>query len=112
MEMNIKKDANGVAVVHLSDQLDTAYVPVFKERMEAEFGYGTKKYVLDLTDVNFLDSTGLGALVSVLRRAEAAGGGVRLVWPKPEASRQLLRVVRFDKVFDIKETVADAVSAL
>lgn len=112
MQISVDRQPNGLAVVHLSDHVDTTHVPMFKERVDAEFNAGTKKYVLDLSRVTFLDSTGMGSLVSVLRRARELGGDVKLVWPERETTRQLLRVIRFDKVFDIKATVEDALRDL
>jgi len=56
--------------------------------------------VLDLEAVQFIDSTGLGMLVSVLKEARHAGGIVRLINPNREVMR-LLQITGLERVFEI-----------
>jgi anti-anti-sigma factor len=48
-----------------------------------------------------MDSAGRAVLVTLLRKCRAAGGGVKLVWPKSEAVRRTLQLTQFDKVFEM-----------
>ena len=65
--------------------------------------------VIDLNDVNFIDSTGVGCLVSILK-ALASGGQVRLVGIQP-AVKALLHLTRLDRVFQTFATVDAAIAA-
>ena len=60
--------------------------------------------VLDLSRVMFIDSTGLGALVSVLKRAREKGGHVTLLNPNREIDR-VLQITGLDRVFRVRSGV-------
>jgi anti-sigma B factor antagonist len=48
-------------------------------------------------------------LVSALKQARQQGGDVKLVWPREEAARRILRLTRFNRVFDLAETANEAI---
>jgi anti-sigma B factor antagonist len=56
---------------------------------------------VDLTDVDFLDSTGLGVLVGALRRAHTGGGEVVLAGARPNVAK-VFQITGLDKVFEIE----------
>jgi anti-sigma B factor antagonist len=66
--------------------------------------------VLNLGDVNFIDSSGLGLLVRLLTRSRAAGGAIRLCAVPPRIA-DVLRITRLDKLFDTHASEADAIGA-
>ena len=66
--------------------------------------------VLNLADVNFIDSSGLGLLVRLLTRSRAAGGSLRLCAVPPRIS-DVLRITRLDGLFDTHVSEAEAVGA-
>jgi len=63
--------------------------------------------VIDMTGLGFLDSSGLGILVSALRRIRNVGGELKLVIDS-DSIRKLMRLTALDLVFDISGTVEDA----
>jgi anti-sigma B factor antagonist len=68
------------------------------------------KVVIDMSAVEFVDSTGLGALVSCLKAASASGGDLRLCnISKPV--RILFELTRMHRVFNIHNTLDEAVAA-
>jgi anti-sigma B factor antagonist len=66
-------DAGPVRVVVASGELDLAVAPQLKERLLAEVGRRPACLAVDLTEVSFLDCTGLGALLAGNRRAKLLG---------------------------------------
>jgi anti-sigma B factor antagonist len=68
------------------------------------------KVVFDLNRVRFADSSGLGALISCLRRVNARGGDLKLCAMSDQV-RGLFELVRMHKVFDIHATREEAVRA-
>ena len=66
--------------------------------------------VVDLRDIEFLDSTGLGVLVGGLKRVRAHDGWIDLVCTQSRILR-IFRITGLNKVFDIYDTVAEAVAA-
>lgn len=67
-------------------------------------------FVLDLSQVQYIDSGGLGALVAVLTSARAAGGDLRLTGMNQRVSR-LLKITRLDRVFRTHSSVEVAINA-
>jgi len=66
--------------------------------------------VLNLRDLEFIDSSGLGLLVRFLSRARASHGDVKLC-ELPARTREVLRISRLAPVFDSYESEADAIAA-
>jgi anti-sigma B factor antagonist len=66
--------------------------------------------VLNWHDVNYIDSGGLGLVVRLLNRTRTARGDLKLC-AVSERVREVLKITRLDKVFDLRETEADAIAA-
>ena len=69
-----------------------------------------KKAVIDLSMVGFVDSAGLGALLSCLRKINESGGDLKLAGMQ-KTVRALFELVRMHKVFDIFNTREEAVAS-
>jgi anti-sigma B factor antagonist len=67
--------------------------------------------VVDLSPLEFVDSTGLGTLVGLYRRVRGRGRQIVLAGARPYVSR-VMRVIKLDRVFDLYDAVEDAVDAL
>lgn len=88
MGLDVTTEArNGVTLVVLGGELDIYTVAGFRQYLEGLDATATP-LVIDLTDVTLLDSSGLGALVSLLNRVRAGDGKLGLVCPH----RRLRRV--------------------
>lgn len=66
--------------------------------------------VLDVADVNFIDSSGLGTLVRLMARIRRSGGDLKLCAAPPPVHR-LLKLTNLTQVFDMHESEVSAVSA-
>lgn len=91
------------------EAVDGTTVKEFKSQLAAAAAPGTR-LVLDLRRVKFMDSSGLGALLSTLRALAASGGDLKLCGLTPGV-RVLFELVRVHRVFDVLETRDDAISA-
>ena len=110
MDLHVTHE-EGIAIVEpTARRLDAAVAPAFKQQVVALVQGGERRIVVDLSAVDFLDSSGLGALVSVLK---ALGGQGALAVCGPKGSvLSLFKLTRMDKVFAIEATRADAVRRL
>jgi anti-sigma B factor antagonist len=91
------------------EELDASNVGEFKREI-APLLDADAKLVLDLTRLRFVDSSGLGAFISCLRKLNAKGGDLKLCcMSKPV--RGMFELVRMHRVFDILATKDDAVRA-
>lgn len=99
---------DGVQVFELTGSLDIATSPAVRATLTDASERGDHKLIVDLHKVDFLDSTGLGALIGAQRRAREFEGEVRLVAKEGQILR-LLRITGLLKVFAVYATLEDAV---
>lgn len=99
-----------VLVLTLEGRLDGSTAPAFKERIKTLVSAGQARLVVDLAKLQFLDSSGLGVLVSALRLAGQSNGDVKIAKLTLEL-KALFALTRLNKVFDIHESVESAVAA-
>jgi anti-sigma B factor antagonist len=70
-----------------------------------------ERLLIDLSNVPFMDSAGLGALIGGIRRTREAGGEVAVACGRPTLTR-LLHTTGFDRLVPVEETVESAASVL
>ncbi len=93
--------APGSARVRLLGEVDLGMVTAIRTRLHELVVDGHTELVVELDGVSFMDSSGLGALVSVHRQARVFRGSLVLVAPSPPVSR-LLSLTGLDRVFDVR----------
>jgi anti-sigma B factor antagonist len=97
-----------VQVFELTGSLDIATSPTVRAALSSASERGNHQLIVDLTHVDFLDSTGLGALIGGQRRAREFNGEVRLVAKEGQILR-LLRITGLLRVFAVYPTLDEAV---
>jgi anti-sigma B factor antagonist len=98
-----------MSVFELTGSLDIATSPTVRASLVEASERGDHKLIVDLTKVDFLDSTGLGAIIGAQRRAKEFGGDVRLVVKEGQILR-LLRITGLLKVLSVYASLDDAVN--
>ena len=110
MELITQTQGDGVLVVQFQeDNLDASNVRDFRESVQGVMKNQTK-VVLDMSKIKFVDSSGLGALISCLRDTNSRKGDFRL----SAMSRSVLALFelrRMHRVFSIHDSVEGAVSS-
>jgi anti-anti-sigma factor len=102
---------SGVAVVALSGRLTFGRdAEQFEAAVRKLIDTGDRKFVLDATALQYIDSAGIGALVSALSNVKKAGGELRLAGASERISR-LFTMTGVDKLLSVYPTVAEAASA-
>ena len=104
MVFDVEPLEGGVTLVRLQGRLDAASAPGLLARLNRAISEERTLFVIDLAEVPFIDSTGLGVLVSGLKAARRADGDLRLAAPSPQV-RKLLRLTTLDRVFTIVDSV-------
>lgn len=101
----------GVLVLGIrTARLDAANSPDFRIALMEQVDKGQGQIVIDLGQVEFMDSSALGALISAVKRMGAVGA-IALARPNANLTR-LLTLTRMDKVFAITATIDEAVEKL
>lgn len=109
MEIPVER-FDGVAVATIAvDELDAANAPEFKRDIAPAL-QANSKLVLDLGRLRFVDSSGLGAILSCLRQLTAKNGDLKLCGLSKQV-RAAFELVRMHRVFDIAGTREEAVHA-
>jgi anti-sigma B factor antagonist len=94
-------------VITVSGEIHVSTAPEFQRRLDAAISKGKTAVVLDLSETEFIDSTGLSVLLNGLRRVTRQRGRMALVCTNPTVLR-LFEITRLDSTFDIHETLEDA----
>jgi anti-sigma B factor antagonist len=102
---------NNILVVRVEEKrIDASKAPAFKDEMARCIEAGQTQLVLDLSQVDFIDSSGLGALVSCLKRLGPRGS--LAVAGATGAVSRLFTLTRMDRVFALHANVDSAVEQL
>lgn len=96
-------------LVTVEGQLVVANRQEFKQAILDAMEQGARLVVVDFTGSPYIDSSGLGALVSLSRRLRDAGGDLRLVGLNDDL-RSLFELTRLDQLFPLFATRDDAVA--
>lgn len=106
----VKKQENVTVVELQRKRIDASYAISLREDIVALIEQGAKKIVLNLGSVEFIDSSGLGALVSIMK---AVGGNQNMALCQvKDAVMTVLKLTRMDKIFVVLPGEAEAVDRL
>lgn len=110
--MDIKTElTDGITVLFIKeDRLDANNSEELKAELHRFFGAGTKDLVIDLKEIQFIDSSGLGVLVSGYKNASTLHGTLKLSNLQSQV-KSMFELTRLHRVFDIFSTVDDALQS-
>jgi anti-anti-sigma factor len=95
--------------VRLAGRLDLLSAADVKQGLSKAVSDGRRRLVVDLAEVGFIDSSGLGALIGGLKAARLAGGDLRIAGAGDQA-RVILELTTLDRVLRPYSTVEEALS--
>ena len=110
--MNLKTELNGTVTVIIvrEERLDAHNSDELKIEMNRLFESGTKDLLVDLKEVRFVDSSGLGVLVSGFKNASTRQGSIKLCGLQTQV-KSMFELTRLHRVFDIFQTVDEALES-
>ena len=107
MELKNHVESNGIVVISPVGKLNMVHAPLLRDSVSKLVAEGQSKFVIDLSKVDFLDSSGLGALIGSLKLARQADGDVRIVAPN-EQVQLVLKLTNMDRIFTSYPTLESA----
>ena len=110
MQLVHEKTGKVIVVKPLENRMDATIAVDFKTQMRALISEGQELFVLDLSEVDFVDSSGLGAIVASLKMLE--GKGDMVIAGAGERVMSLFKLTRMDRVFEVFPTSDDALARL
>jgi anti-sigma B factor antagonist len=108
MDLDMQSGTRGDwAILTVKGEIDLHTAPQLKERLGAISDEGAQKVLVDMSDVGFMDSSGLGVLVGALKRVRERGGELSLVCSEGTVLK-VLSLTGLDQVISVHGSVAEA----
>ncbi|WP_243371370.1 STAS domain-containing protein [Geotalea sp. SG265] len=108
--MNLQTELkNNIVIIYVNEErLDAHNSGELKAEVQKMFEQGQKNMLIDLKDVRFIDSSGLGALVSGFKNAISHQGNLKLSTLQSQV-RSMFELTRLHRVFEIFPSTAEAI---
>ncbi|MCX8052556.1 MAG: STAS domain-containing protein [Armatimonadetes bacterium] len=111
MDLGIAVRRNGnVGVIQLTGELDAYTSARFREVMVDTIENGGANLIVSMEGVEYIDSSGLGALVGGLKRCSERNGKIMIVGAQPQV-RKVFEITGLEKVFPLYENEDEAIAA-
>ena len=104
------RDREGVKILDLSGKLTVGGASDLRERVSAETAAGSMQQLLNLKDVEYIDSTGLGTMVICYMAVQKAGGSLKLV-NLNRRNLELVLLTKLSTVFQIFNEEQEAINS-
>ena len=106
------RSGNGVPVARVVGEVDTSNARHIGAQLDGAVSNAGPGLVVDLSELGFLDSSGIGVLFGLGRRLTERRQQLRLAVPADSPVRRVLTVVRMDRIAPVHETVGEAIAAM
>lgn len=105
-----RKQVGDVVVLEISGEIDLYNAPTVKEKIREETEKGNINIVVSLDKVSYIDSSGIGVLISSLSNVKKVGGGLKLANVYASV-RKVFELTKLTSFFEIYDSVDDAVKS-
>ena len=105
MSVTIRRHENPPwTVLRVGGDLDVVGAPDLRQAVVAAVASGSRLLVLDLSELDFVDSFGIGAVVGALKRLRQRGGDLALVCPSPRI-RRVFEICDLDRILALHDSI-------
>ncbi|HVO70920.1 MAG TPA: STAS domain-containing protein [Aggregatilineaceae bacterium] len=109
--MNItEREQNGVTIFTLEGRVDSEGAVDLDLALQTATSEGKSKMILEMSQVRYINSSGLRTLADILTQNRKSGGDLKLVNLHPKVQR-VFQIIGFDKFFSIYPTVEEALAS-
>ena len=109
--MQINSEQKGeISVFKVTGDIDIESAPEVKKTFDKAITSASKKVVINLEEVDYVDSSGLATLVEILKNLRGHGGALKLSNLSAKV-KGLFEITKLDKLFDITQNEEDAVNS-
>ncbi|MFF0750643.1 STAS domain-containing protein [Streptomyces sp. NPDC004267] len=110
LDVDVEIRDSRTAVLTVAGELDMETADRLQELLTEQFGQGRRRLVLDLSALDFMDSSGLNVLIKAVNKARESDGDLYLAAPTP-AVRRILEITGVTTTIPPHDAVADALAA-
>lgn len=111
MEISVKELENNTVVIKLFGDIDIYTSSDLKDAMISQVDFGAKRIIIDMEDVHYIDSSGIGVFISVLGTFKKVNGKIGLV-KITEPVKKVLELTKLTSFLPIYSTEVEAVESL
>ena len=111
MQHEVERRTGGIAVLRVSGDVDVSHALVLRGVLGDLLADPAPRVLIDCGDVGFVDSAGVGLLVTGHRRAQEAGGHLHLAGVQPTVAH-ILQLTRADRLLTVHADVEAGITAL
>jgi len=104
------RTVDGVVILDIDGEIDLYNAPEIKDTIKAQMDGGHKKIIINLENVSYIDSSGIGALISSLSNLKKIGGGLKII-NVYDSVRKVFELTKLTSFFEIYDSEEEAVSA-
>jgi anti-sigma B factor antagonist len=104
-----KRETDDVTIIALQGSLDAMTAAPLKKEIEALIAARKVKVIFDLAQLDLIDSSGVGAIVSMFKRVRTMSGDVKIVGLVGQPA-EIFKLLRLDRAFEIFDTSDQALS--
>ena len=108
MEIKIKKESD-VSILEIEGEVDVYYSSRLEEKVKNLISEGERRVIIDMTEVSYMDSSGLGVLVGSLKNLKKSKGEMKIAGVKGEIMN-VFEITRLNTFFDMYNTVPEALA--
>ncbi|MEK6794446.1 MAG: STAS domain-containing protein [Spirochaetota bacterium] len=109
MEINVREIAGtGVIILDIKGEIDLYNAPDIKDNIKTQIDKGKKKIIINLKGVSYIDSSGIGALISSLSNLKKVGGGLKIIHVY-DSVKKVFELTKLTSFFEIYNNEDEAV---
>ena len=105
------KEENGVVIFSIEGQIDLYHAPELKDKIQATIDEGKNKIIINLEGVSYIDSSGIGGLISSYSISKKQQGAFRICHVSGSV-RKVFELTKLTSFFNVDDTQADSLSAI
>lgn len=109
--IEVSEQTKKVMILAFRDRLDSFNAAGARKQIDSVLETGATNYAVDLSELDFMDSAGIAVLINLLKRTRMQGGTVKLVRPTSPTSLRILHLTKFDRLFEMYDTVDEVVNS-
>lgn len=109
MDIN-RRESGDVVIFDINGEIDLYNAPEIKEKIKEEMNNGKVNIIINLDKVSYIDSSGIGVLISSLSNLKKVGGALKLINVYASV-RKVFELTKLTSFFDIYDSEADALAA-
>ena len=106
LEINIYEE-NGIVSMEISGKIDSITFTELKKGFDQTMKQGKKNILLNMRDLSYIDSTGIGAVLSFAKWIDRIGGKLKIAEMQPKI-KEVFNLLSFDRILDIYDSASEA----